>query len=84
MTVQEIREEPKSTIRTPVGFTTYPVIWDRWCGVFTAVTNVFNDNYVMGYDVELNEDDMFISDVSDLSMRIHSHLLTPYDLRRYI
>ena len=83
MTAQEIREEPKSTIRTPEGFTAYPVIWDQWSGVFTAITNVFNDNYVMGYDVELDED-MFISDVSGLSMRIHSYLLTPYDLRRYI
>lgn len=84
MTVQEIREKPKSSIRTPEGFTVYPVLWDHWSGVYTAITKVIDDTCVKGYDVELSEDDMFISDVSDLSMCIHSHLLTSYDLKRYI
>ena len=39
MTAQEIREEPKSAIKTPEGFASYLVIWDQWTGVFTAITN---------------------------------------------
>ena len=85
MTVDEVRKVPLYTIRTPYGTEQCTVIWDQCSGVFTAITAILDDETVLGYDVELNdEDDIFECDVTLDQMYHRSHYLTAHDLKTYV